>query len=226
MGPYTGAASSVPSWATTSASASFQVATLALALSWDATPALAPCQAVTLAPGPTCVLLQLLLGLQLHFQLLLWQALSAFTYVPTPEADNVMLCSGVMCEAGSRQKWGKSPKQQFLCWLCGGRCLSPGLTRFLKVLQRGGGTHPALGPKGQVKGQRFAMRMLSCQGKVAAPASTDWVVLQAMEGAPGLLPGLFTSPKTPGTPLGRGSSGSSAGCSLAQVTCWLPQCQL
>lgn len=46
------------------------------------------------------------------------------------------------------------------------------------------------------------MRMLSCQ-KAAAPPSTDWMVLQAMDGAPGLLPELFTSPRALGTLMGK-----------------------
>lgn len=101
----TQATSSAPSWTTTSALAPLQAATLALAPSWDVTLALAPSQVVTSAPGPAWAPLQLLLGLRLHFQLLLWQALGAFTYVPIPEADNVMPCSDVICESGSRQKW-------------------------------------------------------------------------------------------------------------------------
>lgn len=53
-----------------------------------------------------------------------------------------------------RQGAGRSGVSYQSSTLCGGRCLSPGLTRLLKVLQRGGGTHAHPGLKGQVKGQR------------------------------------------------------------------------
>lgn len=70
---------------------------------------------------------------------------SAFVPVPGAEAAKVMLCSGVMHEAGSRQQWGKLPKQQLPCCTHSDRFLSPGLTRFLKLC-RGGGTHSSSHP--------------------------------------------------------------------------------